>query len=119
MNDSGSVVRVDWLEAAARPYDSDISGNGDILTVDDNLKVGVNVLRCTLASRAGKWKTRDVGARPVKGDHVRYANPCGYYHDEKSATKGEQLLSAPRSAATHGRTKPCVRIGCNISVYDI
>ena len=86
MNDSGSVVRVDWLEAAPRLYDSDTSRNGDILTVDDNLKVGMNVLRCTLASRAGKWKTRDVGAGPIKGDQVRQAHPCGYYHDEKSAT---------------------------------
>src|SRR6266849_4768011 len=116
MNHPRCVVRVDRLETGARPYDSDTSRNGDILPIDDNLKVGVNVYRCTLTSRAGKWKTRDVGAGPIKGDQVRQAHPCGYYHDEKSATQGERLLSAPRSPTTHGRCKPCVRIGCNISV---
>ena len=118
MNHPRFVVSVDRLEAGARFYDSDTSRNGDILPVDDNLKVGVKVYGCTLASSAGKWKTRDVGA-PIQGDQVRQANPCGYYHDEKSATQGERLLSAPRSPTTHGRSKPCVRIGCNISVYDI
>src|SRR5712691_3482285 len=116
MNHPRCVVRVDRLEAGARSYDSDTSRNDGILLVDDNLKVGVKVYGCTLASRAREWKTRDVGAGPIQGDQVRQANPCGYYHDEKSATQGELLLSAPRSAATHGRTKPCIRIGCDISV---
>ena len=88
MDHPGCVVRVDRLEAGARFYDSDTSRNGDILPVDDNLKVGVNVYRCTFASRKGKWKTGDVAAGRIQGDQIRQANPCSDYHDEKSAAQG-------------------------------
>ncbi len=88
MNHPRCVVRVDRLETGARSCDSDTGRNGDILTVDGNLKVGVNVYRCTLASRAIEWKTRDVGAEPIKGDHVRQANHCTDYHDEQNAAQG-------------------------------
>ena len=68
MNHPRCVVRVERFEAGARPYDSDTGRNGDILPVDGDLKMGVNVYGCTLASREGKWKTRDVAAGRIQGD---------------------------------------------------